>query len=83
MNVNYRNFCCENGSNMAMPFWFKCLTYASSCFLVLNSSLNFVIYCFAGSEFRRLFRHTFLPHPNQAQVPSTQTTGSGRSGRST
>ena len=40
------------------PGWTIVLTCIEKILLILNSSANFVYYCFAGREFRRLFCHS-------------------------
>jgi len=33
--------------------WIECLTHISHCSQILNSSLNFLVYCFVGHNFRK------------------------------
>lgn len=71
---------CEDNNRLFWPFWFDCFYYISVCLRVFNSSINFVIYCFAGQEFRNLFcrilysRNENLPDLNQVQVQGNQAT---------
>ncbi|XP_023328276.1 probable G-protein coupled receptor 139 [Eurytemora carolleeae] len=49
---------------MKVPAWFHCLTGLNHLLLILNSSINFLIYCVCGTRFRKelsmLCRLSFL-----------------------
>ena len=47
-----------NTGKYIRPSWTIVLTCIEKILLILNSSANFVYYCFAGREFRRLFCHS-------------------------
>jgi len=48
--------CIQSGTAPSYPNWMFILSPISHLFLVLNSSLNFLIYCFVGARFRVQFR---------------------------
>ena len=43
---------CESLGRLSVPFSFFMLLTSSDIFLVVNSSVNFVVYCCVGKEFR-------------------------------
>ena len=49
-----------NTGKYIRPSWTIVLTCIEKILLILNSSANFVYYCFAGREFRRLFVIRFV-----------------------
>ena len=51
------------------PSWTIALTCIEKIFLIFNSSANFIFYCFAGREFRRLFCHSFCFKDNVVSTP--------------
>ena len=61
-NLNFTDSLIFSGENARYfrPKW----TYILGCFekvlLILNASVNFIYYCFAGREFRRHFYETLL-----------------------
>ena len=38
------------------PAWFLCLTSFMHWLLIVNSSSNFIIYCFMGQQFKQVLR---------------------------
>ncbi|XP_023325320.1 uncharacterized protein LOC111699021, partial [Eurytemora carolleeae] len=46
------NFCYEKGRYIIPPAWL-CLSHVNHLFLVLNSALNFFLYCLVGRRFRQ------------------------------
>lgn len=52
---------CDSMQRLSVPFFFVMLLTTSDIFLVFNSSVNFVVYCCVGEEFRHEVWRLFLP----------------------
>jgi len=48
------NYCITLGLNPYYPKWMHTVTYLNHFMLVLNSSVNFIIYCLVGGKFRSM-----------------------------
>jgi hypothetical protein len=44
------NYCITLGLNPYYPKWMHTVTYVNHLMLVLNSSVNFIIYCLVGGK---------------------------------
>ena len=77
--------CEKKGVGRMPPPWFVCLVYVSNLMLMVNSSVNFLVYCVAGSKFRTilyqhlssLFKRFRRPQPTSA-VTTTRLVGTSR-----
>ena len=49
------------GSKFCPPVWFMCMVSFSHFLLIVNSSVNIIIYCFIGDGFRLVIH---LGHPS-------------------
>ena len=70
---------CTERDQLNSPFYVWILTSFNNFFLVLNSSINFVVYCFVGRRFRNTLISFFRKSPstgkcNNAMVPQDQLT---------
>jgi len=53
------NFCWELGLLPTHPSWMFTLTALQHFFLIVNSSVNFIIYCVMGTKFRQVLMLSF------------------------
>ena len=75
----YSHFCllgdahadyCTNRNQLNSPFYVWILTSFNNFFLVMNSSINFVVYCFVGRRFRNTLISFFKkPSSNSKHLP--------------
>ena len=67
---------CHDRGRFHSPYAFYLLTSFNNLCLVLNSSINFVVYCMAGKRFRatlvELMCHVGLPWSNHATLQHYQ-----------
>ena len=65
---------CTNRNQLNSPFYVWILTSFNNFFLVLNSSINFVVYCFVGRRFRNTLISFFKKPSSNAKnlAPHTQ-----------
>ena len=67
---------CMDRDQLNSPFYVWVLTSFNNFFLVFNSSINFVVYCFVGKRFRNtlisFFRKPSTNVKTITQLPSTQ-----------
>ena len=57
--VERTNQCMSKGQGEAHPTWLYTVSALSHLMLIVNSSINFVIYCAVGSKFRKALVHRF------------------------
>merc|ERR1712013_234856 len=70
------NFCWELGMLPTHPSWMFTLTAIQHFFLIVNSSVNFIIYCFMGTKFRRVLmlslKKMFCSSTNNSFEPDSE-----------
>merc|ERR1719483_1280686 len=52
--TNKNNYCVTLGLSPYYPKWMHTVSYINHLMLVLNSSVNFIIYCLVGKKFRSI-----------------------------
>ena len=57
--VEKTRLCIENGRESAHPPWLYVISALNHLMLMVNSSVNFIIYCAVGSKFRRAVMEKF------------------------
>ena len=59
--VERTNQCTEKGEETSHPFRLYIISALNHLMLVVNSSINFIIYCAVGSKFRKVLKDKFFP----------------------
>ena len=72
----HAEYCTERGQ-LNSPFYVWILTSFNNFFLVLNSSINFVVYCFVGRRFRNTLISFFRKHPSGGKSSNILATQDG------
>ena len=72
-------FCNISEQKHEPPYWTHILFMLGGLTIFLNSSLNFIVYCFVGRKFRRelfqIFKFNQTSSSNEIQNEVTRTTG--------
>ena len=72
-------FCKENELEHKPPYWTHISLMLGELTIFLNSSLNFIVYCFVGRKFRRelfqILKFNQTSSSNEIQNEVTRTTG--------
>ena len=55
------NECIVKGKEAAHPSWLYVISALNHLMLMVNSSINFIIYCAVGSKFRKVLKDKFFP----------------------
>ena len=72
----HAEYCTERGQ-LNSPFYVWILTSFNNFFLVLNSSINFVVYCFVGRRFRNTLISLFRKSPSGGKSSNALATQDG------
>ena len=59
--VERTNQCTEKGEETSHPFRLYIISALNHLMLMVNSSINFIIYCAVGSKFRKVLKDKFFP----------------------
>ena len=62
------NECIVKGKEAAHPSWLYVISALNHLMLMVNSSINFIIYCAVGSKFRKVLKDKFLPSRSSART---------------
>ena len=66
------NECIVKGKEAAHPSWLYVISALNHLMLMVNSSINFIIYCAVGSKFRKVLKDKFFPSRSSGSARTNQ-----------